>query len=184
MPYRHVEQSQLPFDFLEHRQEADAPQYVDFLPSLANIHIREHAIDRFLYEVREPWSVLNPRNAADYLFRFVYPGHPAPMQEEAWTLMLNIKYRITHHAMVYRGQISSVPIRLAEILRAPVRVGAANIILVHNHPSGDPTPSPQDVTLTEHLKEASDLLGIDLMDHIIVGDRDWVSMREQKLGFR
>lgn len=183
MPYRHVELNQLPFDFPERPQEAEFPKYVDFLPSLANTQIREHAIDRFLHEVSEPWSVLTPRHAADYLFRYIYPGSPVPVQEETWSLMLNTKYRITHHAMVYRGQISSVPIRLAEILRDPVSVGAANIILVHNHPSGDPTPSPEDIMITQQLKSASDLLGIDLMDHIVVGDRDWVSLREQKLGF-
>lgn len=184
MPHRHVEKSQLPFDFPEHPKEVETPPYADFFPSLANAYIREHALDRFLHEVKEPWSVLSPRHAADYLFQYIFPGPPLPVQEETWSLMLNVKYRITHHAMVYRGQISSVPIRLAEILRDPVRVGAANLILVHNHPSGDPTPSPEDVILTQELKRASDLLGIDLMDHIVVGEREWVSLREQKLGFK
>ena len=94
---------------------------------------------------------------------------------------MNSKNKITHEAMVYRGTATTAYIRVAEIFKEAVRVNATGIILSHNHPSGRPDPSPEDIETTRRAKEAADILGIALEDHIIVGKDAWVSLREQGL---
>ena len=73
--------------------------------------------------------------------------------------------------------------RVGEIFREPIRQNAAAIILVHNHPSGDPHPSADDIRLTVSARQAGDLLNIELLDHLVIGRPSFVSMREQGLGF-
>lgn len=85
--------------------------------------------------------------------------------------------------MIYRGTVNAVSIRQAELLKEAVRVNSPSLILSHIHPSGDPTPSPEDVQVTRQVNEAAKLLGIDLVDHIIVGKDTWVSLKERGLGF-
>ena len=74
-------------------------------------------------------------------------------------------------------------VREAELLREAVRVNAPAFILSHCHPSGDPTPSSEDVKVTAQLNKAANLLGLDLLDHIVVGKDSWVSLKERGLGF-
>ena len=71
----------------------------------------------------------------------------------------------------------SSPVHPRETFQAAVKRGAAAVILVHNHPSGDPTPSDDDIKITKRLKEAGDILGISVLDHVIVGDGNYVSLR-------
>jgi DNA repair protein RadC len=104
-------------------------------------------------------------------------------QEELWVLMLNTKNRITHDSLVYRGQIDTIVVRMAEVFRPAVRVNARTIIVSHCHPSGDPTPSPEDVRVTEDIRQAGQLLGIELLDHLVIGMDKWVSLKERGLGF-
>ena len=86
---------------------------------------------------------------------------------------------------MYRGTISSSAVRVAELFRDAIRENAASIIITHNHPSGDPTPSPEDVKVTAEAVQAGRLLDMEVLDHIIVGGgRDrYVSMKERGLGF-
>jgi DNA repair protein RadC len=74
-------------------------------------------------------------------------------------------------------------VRIAEIFKAAIRRNAANLIVVHNHPSGDPTPSPDDVAITRAILQAGELLDVKLLDHIIVGNGRFVSLKERGLGF-
>jgi DNA repair protein RadC len=74
-------------------------------------------------------------------------------------------------------------VNIREVFKAAVMSNAAAIILCHNHPSGDPTPSPEDVAITRKIKDAGTLLDIELLDHIVLGNPDWVSLRERGLGF-
>ena len=86
---------------------------------------------------------------------------------------------------IYRGTLNSSSVRVAELFRDAIRENAASVIIVHNHPSGDPTPSPEDVRVTAEAVKAGQLLDIDVVDHIIVGsgkDR-YVSLKERGLGF-
>ncbi len=86
-----------------------------------------------------------------------------------WVLLLDNKLRITHEVMVYRGTINTTHIRQAELLKEAIRVNAPALILSHCHPSGDPTPSPEDVKVTELVSRAAGLLGVTVEDHIIIG---------------
>ncbi|GIK43810.1 MAG: UPF0758 protein [Chloroflexota bacterium] len=121
-----------------------------------------------------------PLDCADYFTRL---GLPLCDQEEIWVVALDIKNRVISLAKVYRGNVNSSIIRAGEILRDAVRHNASAVVIAHNHPSSDPTPSPEDVMVTRHLREAAGLLGIDLLDHLIVCPERWVSLKERGLGF-
>ncbi len=104
-------------------------------------------------------------------------------QEEFWVLHLDTRNRVQRIQRLYRGSLNQATVRVAEVFRDAVRANAAAIIAVHNHPSGDPSPSPQDVALTRSLVEAGRLLDIPLLDHLIIGHGRWISMKERGLGF-
>jgi DNA repair protein RadC len=104
-------------------------------------------------------------------------------QEQLRTLNLNIKNRILSAPMIYQGTLEHTFVRIAEVFRPAIVANAAALIVAHNHPSGDPTPSPEDVRLTKELVEAGRLLGINVLDHIVIGDERFVSLRERGLGF-
>jgi DNA repair protein RadC len=121
-----------------------------------------------------------PHDCADYFTRM---GLGLCQQEELWAAGLDTKNRVISFSKVYRGNVNSSIIRTGEVLRDAVRHNATAVVVAHNHPSGDPTPSPEDVTVTRHLREAAALLGIDLLDHLIIGPDCWVSLKERGLGF-
>ena len=106
-------------------------------------------------------------------------------QEELHVFALDTRNHIIGRTMVYRGKVDSVPVRPAEIFREALKAGASGIIVVHNHPSGDPTPSADDVRVTRDLVAAGKVLDIELLDHLVIGDTQhgFVSLRERKLGF-
>jgi DNA repair protein RadC len=81
------------------------------------------------------------------------------------------------------GSLNASHIRVAEIFRDAIKRNCAAVIVAHNHPSGDPSPSPEDVGVTRQLIEAGDLLSIEVLDHLIVGQHRFVSLRERGLGF-
>jgi DNA repair protein RadC len=78
--------------------------------------------------------------------------------------------------------LNSSLVRVAEVFNDPVRANAKAILVAHNHPSGDPTPSRQDVEVTEQIVAAGKLLDIEVLDHLVIGNK-WLSMRERGLGF-
>ena len=104
-------------------------------------------------------------------------------QEELRLLVLDTKHHLLAASTLYRGSVDSSPARVAEVFREAVRHNAAAIAVAHNHPSGDPTPSSDDVALTTAVVEASELLDIDVLDHVVFGHGRYVSMRERHLGF-
>jgi DNA repair protein RadC len=104
-------------------------------------------------------------------------------QEELRVVLLNTKNQVVRIHPVYRGNVSTAFLRPAEVYREAVRDNCPQIIVVHNHPSGDPTPSRDDVTVTAHLVQAGADLEIELLDHIVFGQGSYVSMRDRKLGF-
>lgn len=105
------------------------------------------------------------------------------IQEEFWVLHLDTRNRVRRVMRLYRGSLNQATVRVGEVFREAVRANAASIIAVHNHPSGDPTPSPQDIALTRALVSAGKLLDIPLLDHVIIGRGRWVSLKERGLGF-
>lgn len=104
-------------------------------------------------------------------------------QEQMRTVLLDTKNRITRITTVYSGSLNTAVVRVGEVFREAVRANSAAMVVVHNHPSGDPTPSPEDVRVTEMMVEAGRLLDIDLLDHLIIGRNRFVSLKERGLGF-
>lgn len=104
-------------------------------------------------------------------------------QEHMRILILNTKNRVLRAHEQYVGSLNSCTVRVGELFREAIRSNAAAIVIVHNHPSGDPTPSPEDVELTRGIAAAGTLLDIELLDHVVVGADGHVSLRERGLGF-
>ena len=124
-------------------------------------------------------QIQSPDDAAEYL-QFEMG---VLEQEHLRTMLLETRNRLLKIAEVYRGTLNSSQIRVGEVFRDAVRIGAAAIIVAHNHPSGDPTPSPEDVAVTKILVEAGSLLDIELLDHLIIGRNCFVSLKARGLGF-
>ncbi len=104
-------------------------------------------------------------------------------QEQLRTINLNTRNRIISAPMIYQGSLNTAVIRIGEVFRPALIDNAAAIIVAHNHPSSDPTPSPEDVRVTSDLVQAGKLLGVDVLDHIIIGYDRFVSLKERGLGF-
>lgn len=104
-------------------------------------------------------------------------------QEHLRVVLLNTKNHVLKIEGVYVGTINSSAVRVGEVFKVALRANAAAIIIVHNHPSGDPTPSAEDVAVTRQLVQAGNLLDITVLDHLIIGQGRWVSLRERRLGF-
>jgi DNA repair protein RadC len=103
--------------------------------------------------------------------------------ERLWVICLNKKNQVISIDRLYNGCLDTSPVRAAEVYRKALQINAASIILAHNHPSGEPVASPQDVDITEKLIKAGTLLDIELLDHLIIGHGRWSSMRERHLGW-
>jgi DNA repair protein RadC len=97
---------------------------------------------------------------------------------------LDTKNYIIRIVTVYKGNVNTAIVRVGELFRDAIRHNAASIIVVHNHPSGDPTPSPEDVRVTEMVVEAGKLNDIAVLDHLIFARNRYVSLKDRGLGFR
>jgi len=105
-------------------------------------------------------------------------------QEQLRVVLLNTKNHVISIAEVYRGSVSTSLIRTSEVFREAVRENCPAIIVVHNHPSGDPTPSPDDIQVTEQIVAAGRVLDIEVLDHLIIGEQRFVSLKEQGVGIK
>ena len=125
------------------------------------------------------WAVRSPTDVADRLI--LQMGRLE--REELRAVLLNTKNVVLRVVTVYQGNVNSSLVRVGELFRDAVRVNATGIILVHNHPSGDPTPSPDDLHLTAEALAAGRLLDIDLLDHLVIGHDAFVSLRDRGVLF-
>jgi DNA repair protein RadC len=125
------------------------------------------------------WTIRSPHDVADRLM--LQMGRLE--REELRVVLLNTKNVVLRVATVYQGNVSSSLVRVGELFRDAVRLNASGVILVHNHPSGDPTPSPDDLHLTAEALAAGRLLDIDLLDHLVVGHDAFVSLRDRGVSF-
>ena len=125
------------------------------------------------------WTIRSPRDVADRLL--LQMGRLE--REELRVVLLNTKNVVLRVATVYQGNVSASLVRVGELFRDAVRLNASGVILVHNHPSGDPTPSPDDLHLTAEALAAGRLLDIDLLDHLVVGHDAWISLRDRGVSF-
>ena len=125
-------------------------------------------------------TIRSPEDVANLLM-----AEMAPLpQEHLKALLLNTKNEVLSVQEIYVGNVNSSMVRPAEVFRPAVRDNAPSIIVVHNHPSGDPTPSPEDVSITRELVPAGEILGIQLLDHLVIGSGNrYVSLNERRLGF-
>ena len=105
-------------------------------------------------------------------------------QEHMRVLLLNTRNQVLAANDVYRGSVHTAVVRIGELFREALRHNAPAIILAHNHPSGDPKPSPEDVAMTQQAIEAGELLDVEVLDHVIIGHGEFVSMKQQGLAFR
>jgi hypothetical protein len=104
-------------------------------------------------------------------------------QEEVRTLALDTRNRVIGAAMIYRGSLNAASMRIAEVFKDAIRLNASAVIVAHNHPSGDPSPSAEDIRVTKQLAAAGKLLDIDLLDHLVIGQNRYVNLKERGLGF-
>ena len=102
-------------------------------------------------------------------------------QEHMKLLMLNTKSKLIGETNISKGTVNASLISPRELFITALECGAVSIILLHNHPSGDPTPSSEDILLTKRVKDAGDLIGIELLDHIVIGNNCYISFAEEKL---
>jgi DNA repair protein RadC len=104
-------------------------------------------------------------------------------QENLRLILMDTRSRVLSSPTIYVGSLNTSVIRIGELFRAAIKENAAAFIVAHNHPSGDPSPSPEDVNVTRQLVQAGKLLDIPLLDHIIIGRQRFVSLKERGLGF-
>lgn len=139
----------------------------------------------YLYELRtgvrieDAPQIRNPSDA----YEFLRIEMEDLEQEQLRALTLNTKNRIISAPMIYQGSVHTTVVRMAEIFRPAILDNATGILIAHNHPSGDPTPSPEDAALTREIVKAGQLLDIDVADHLVIGRGRFVSLKERGLGF-
>ncbi len=104
-------------------------------------------------------------------------------QEHLRVVLLNTRNQVMGIHEIYKGSVNSAQVRVSEVLRSAIRDNCPAMIVVHNHPSGDPTPSPQDIALTKEVVASGKLLDIEVLDHIIIGRGRHVSLKETGQGF-
>lgn len=124
-------------------------------------------------------AINSPKDAAD----LVQYEMSALEQEHLRVLLLDRRNRVLAIDDLYRGSVSSAQVRVGEIFKAAIRKNASAVIVVHNHPSGDPSPSPDDVALTRAMVQAGKLVDVDVLDHLVIGSGRFVSLKERGLGF-
>ena len=113
-----------------------------------------------------------PANTADEVVKYMTGAFDEyPQQESFWVLLLNRRNYIMGRQMITLGTATNTLAHPREVFRAAIVGGATAIVCVHNHPSGDPSPSAADIRMTRQLREASHTIDIDLLDHIVIGDK-------------
>jgi DNA repair protein RadC len=124
-------------------------------------------------------SITSPADAAN----LVMSEMSLLPQEELRIVLLDTRNRVQGIHTVYKGSLNTTMIRVAELFREAIRVNCNAIIVLHNHPSGDVSPSPEDVAITKDIVSAGKLLSIEALDHLIIGANRFTSLRERGLGF-
>ena len=120
-------------------------------------------------------QILSPADAAN----LVMIEMQALEQEHLKVILLDTKHRVLEMPTIYKGSLNASVVRVGELFREAVRANSAAVIIAHNHPSGDPTPSREDMAITRQMVEAGRLLDIDVLDHIVIGQGRFVSLLER-----
>ena len=104
-------------------------------------------------------------------------------QEQLRLILLDTRNQVLRTPTLYVGSLNTTVIRVGELFRAAIRENAAAFIVAHNHPSGDPAPSPEDIAITRQIVQAGKLLDVEVLDHIVIGHNRFVSLKQRGLGF-
>jgi DNA repair protein RadC len=130
----------------------------------------------------QEWQTVQVRSPAD-VANLVMLEMGLLDHEELRVMALDTKNFIVDVATIYQGSVNAASVRIAELLRLPITLQCSGMIMIHNHPSGDPSPSPEDVSVTAKVRECATAMDIDLVDHLIIGTNRYVSLKERGLGF-
>lgn len=129
---------------------------------------------------QEEWAHKVKIDSPRQVYELFQHDLPYQTQEELWVLLLDTRNHVTRRERIYIGTVNNSSVRLAEVFEPAIRAHCAGIILVHNHPSGDPSPSPEDGTLTDELVKAGRMLDIRVLDHIVIGQGRFYSFKAEK----
>lgn len=122
----------------------------------------------------EDYYIRQPRDAYEYLkFMALQP------EENLMAIFLNLKNKVIHQELVSKGTLNSSVVHPREVFVSAIKVRAASVIVGHNHPSGNPEPSSEDISITKRLSDCGKIIGIELLDHIIIGNGTFVSLKEK-----
>lgn len=123
----------------------------------------------------DSYVIRSPQDGAKYVMddmRFL-------SQEHFVCLYLNTKNQVMHQKTIFIGSLNASIVHPREVYKEAIKRSSASVVCFHNHPSGDPTPSHEDIEVTKRLSECGRLLGIEMLDHIIIGDQKFVSLKEK-----
>jgi DNA repair protein RadC len=135
---------------------------------------------RMMSTLHEPRHRVNtPGDAAELLM----PDMMLLEQEHMRLILLNSRHEVISTPTIYKGSLNTTVVRVAEVFKDALRQNAAALVVSHNHPSGDPSPSPEDIRVTRSFVEAGKMLGVEVIDHVIIGHNRYVSLKERGLGF-
>lgn len=135
---------------------------------------------RIAVESPTGWTIRAPRDVFDHLG----VAMAALEREELRVVLLNSKNLVLRVVTVYAGNVSASLVRVGELFRDAVREDCSGVVIVHNHPSGDPTPSPDDLHLTAEVIAAGRLLNIDVLDSVVIAADGFVSLRDRGVSFQ
>ena len=149
----------------------------------SNLHLLGEIAMRYEVETQpeRPTGDLPAINCPEDVRRLLGPEMAPLAQEQLRVLLLNTRNQVMGQRVIYQGNVNSSMIRPAEVFRPAVIEAVPSIIISHNHPSQDPTPSPEDAAITRELAQAGKLLGIELLDHVVIGGERFVSLKERGL---
>lgn len=152
---------------------------LESIPGLGKVKSRQlQAILKLSKELLMPNSedfyIKQPKDIYEYLkYMSLFT------EENLMLLCLNTKNKVIYSKLVSKGTINSSLVHPREVFTSAIKIQAASIVIVHNHPSGDPSPSSEDISITTRLRECSKIIGIDLLDHVIIGAGKYVSLKER-----
>ncbi|MCZ2258072.1 RadC family protein [Sporosarcina sp. G11-34] len=121
------------------------------------------------------YTIRSPEDAASYMMAEM----TSLTQEHFVVLYLNVKNEVLHKKTIFIGSLNSSIVHPREVYKEAVKHSAASIICVHNHPSGQPNPSTEDIEVTKRLAEAGSMMGVELLDHVIIGNHQFISLKEK-----
>ncbi|SFD58201.1 DNA replication and repair protein RadC [Lentibacillus persicus] len=127
------------------------------------------------FKPEDRYIIRSPEDGADYIMEEMRSLN----QEHFVVLFLNTKNQIIHRQTIFIGSLNASIVHPREVYREAVKRSAASIICAHNHPSGDPSPSQEDIHVTRRLVESGKMIGIELLDHLVIGDRKFISLKEK-----